>query len=205
MILIISIFIIISIATAAVAIYGLNNTVENQKPKNTQINETQNNNNTQDTNQETHDFVFINMDNNEEKLSDHRGKIVILDLWATWCGPCKNQMFELIKTYNHYTHEDLEILSINIDKREDTNDIISFQNLFKENGYPLNWTFGMEKNENLEKYMPDGGIPTICVFDKDGNLVESQSGVAYFDEIPSNYPSYYPDPIVLKNEIDKIK
>ena len=63
-------------------------------------------------------FSFQGLDGLKKNLSDFRGKIVILDMWATWCSPCGYQMIELEKLYNYYNKELIEIISIDIDQRE---------------------------------------------------------------------------------------
>ena len=60
------------------------------------------------------DFKFQGLDGTLLYLSNYRGKIVILDMWATWCTPCGYQMLELEKIYNHYNKEVIEIISIDI-------------------------------------------------------------------------------------------
>jgi thiol-disulfide isomerase/thioredoxin len=121
------------------------------------------------------DFVFISLDGSKNKLSDYRGKIVILDMWATWCQPCQYQMVELERIYKEYSREKLEILSIDIDTNENVNQIQGFIDQFNKYGYELNWIFGIEY-DSLNKYMPDGKIPALCIFDKKGNIYYSEVG-----------------------------
>jgi thiol-disulfide isomerase/thioredoxin len=64
------------------------------------------------SNGEGEEFTFLDTNGNEKNLSDFRGKIVILDMWATWCSPCGYQMLELEKLYNYYDKEIIEIISI---------------------------------------------------------------------------------------------
>lgn len=114
-------------------------------------------------------------------------------------------MVELIKVYDYYDENTLEILSINIDENENWDDVFNFKQQFLYYyGYSLDWTFGMEIDNNLENYMPDGGIPTICIFDRYGNHIVNKSGIAFYDEIPDGFPSNLPKPLLLKEEIDKI-
>lgn len=133
------------------------------------------------------DFAFIDMDGLEKKLSDYRGKVVILDLWATWCNPCQIQMLELIKVYENYSRNELEIFSINIDEREDLQDINDFIDLFAQYGYSLSWIFGNEK-DNLEKYMKEQSIPTLVIFDQVGRIYHREVGLSVFDTLPSGAP-----------------
>ena len=55
------------------------------------------------------------LDGKEIKLSDYKNKIILLDFWASWCIPCREEMPELIKFYNKHKKEDFVIIGINID------------------------------------------------------------------------------------------
>jgi len=149
------------------------------------------------------DFTFKTLEGKEKKLSDYRGKIVVLDLWATWCSPCQGQMLELRKIYQHYSKDELQILSIDIDSRETVDQIKDFKQQFAYYGYSLDWTFGLEK-DSLDKYMPEAGIPTLAIFNQQGNLKYRHAGLSYFNEIPENYPTDQPEPPLLKEKIDEL-
>lgn len=119
------------------------------------------------------DFAFISLDGETKHLSDYRGKVVILDMWATWCGPCKRQMIELRSVYENYSRDDVEILSIDIDQRE-TAELV--QNFLSDFEYA--WTFGLDNGSIWETYKgASGGIPTLCIFNRDGNLSFSHEGL----------------------------
>lgn len=60
------------------------------------------------------DFVLTNVQGEKVRLSDYRGKPVVLNFWATWCGPCKEEMPYINKVYeNHKNKDDVVILAIN--------------------------------------------------------------------------------------------
>ncbi len=135
------------------------------------------------------DFSFTTLDNNINHLRDYRDKVVILDMWATWCTPCAYQMIELQKAYDHYEPEDLEILSIDIDSREGLSDIQQFMETLQNTyGVTLDWIFGMDDGAIWSRYQISGAIPTLCIFDQEGNLIFSHEGVCIFDELPLGYP-----------------
>lgn len=137
-------------------------------------------NNEIDTGEE---FQFTSLEGERKNLSEYRGKIIILDMWATWCGPCILQMDELKKTYDNYTRDQLEILSINIDPREPITMIKGFIIEYAEYfGYELDWIFGNEYDD-LSNYMPSGSIPTTVIFDQKGNVHNTHSGVIYYNEL----------------------
>lgn len=125
------------------------------------------------------DFTFTSLNGNEIHLSNYRGKIVILDLWATWCSPCKSQMKELKEIYNSYTREKLEILSVDVDPSETLEQIQDFILESKnQEGIDLNWIFGKDDGSVWEKYMTkNAGIPTLCIFDQQGNLYFQDAGL----------------------------
>jgi cytochrome c biogenesis protein CcmG/thiol:disulfide interchange protein DsbE len=136
------------------------------------------------------DFAFTTLDGETTHLSDYRGKVVILDMWATWCSPCQLQMLELRKVYENYSRNDVEIFSIDIDQRETIQQINSFLDIYNENSYELTWIFGMDDGSIWDTYkVGSGGIPALCIFDRDGALTFSHEGLTVYNETPQGYPS----------------
>jgi thiol-disulfide isomerase/thioredoxin len=62
------------------------------------------------------DFAFTDFDGGKHKLSDYRGKVVLLDFWGTWCGPCIEEMRLLDPLYEKYHARGFEIISMNMEK-----------------------------------------------------------------------------------------
>jgi len=61
-------------------------------------------------------FTVRNLKGHRVQLADHKGKVIILNLWATWCGPCRIEMPGMEKLYRRYRTQGLEILAVSLDK-----------------------------------------------------------------------------------------
>ncbi len=137
-----------------------------------------------------HDFEFTLLDGTVKQLSDYRGKVIILDMWASWCGPCTYQMAELRSAYNTYDRNYLEIISLNIDPNEDSEVVSDYITNYKNQyGIELDWIFGQDDGSVWENYMiGSGGIPTLYIFDQEGEIHFSHEGLTFFSEVPDNFP-----------------
>jgi len=145
------------------------------------------------------DFSFSLLNGKTDKLSNYRGKVVIMDMWATWCQPCQLVMPQLKEAYDDYSRDDLEIISINVDTNENAQMIQDFKDQFEEIGIELNWIFGKDDGSIWQKYKTgDGGIPTLCIFDQKGRLHFRKMGVVAYKEIPYYFPDDTPllEPII---------
>ncbi|MCX6667051.1 MAG: TlpA disulfide reductase family protein [Euryarchaeota archaeon] len=132
-----------------------------------------------DTNDDGENFTFTTLDGTEKHLSDYRGKVVLLDMWATWCGPCQLTMIELKKAYENYSREELEIISVDIDLGESAQLIQSYREWFDQNyNIELDWIFGKDNGSIWNKYRMSipGGVPTLYIFDKNGKIYYSKEG-----------------------------
>jgi cytochrome c biogenesis protein CcmG/thiol:disulfide interchange protein DsbE len=114
------------------------------------------------------DFTFTSINKNEIKLSNYKGKVIILDFWATWCPPCRAEIPHFIELYNKYKEEGLVVIGMAIDEKYK---VEKFAKDFKIN-YPV--VIGNEKVAN--DYGGIFGLPTTFIIDKKGNIVEKFIG-----------------------------
>lgn len=119
------------------------------------------------------DFTVTDGEGNEVKLSDFRGKGVVLNFWASWCGPCKSEMPHFQEAYEQYGDE-LHFLMVNLssafgDTKADAEKILT------DGGY----TFPVYYDTNAECAYGYGvtGIPMTFFIDKNGNLVSGKNGM----------------------------
>ena len=119
------------------------------------------------------DFRFVTLDGEEKRLSDYRGKVVILDLMSVNCPACQIEMGFLSGVKDYYS-DDQDVAIISLDVAEDSIDVIN--STFAD--YIGRWEFGIDKyHEASSKYLLEGAIPTIVIFDGYGRIFYLKAGV----------------------------
>jgi len=116
------------------------------------------------------DWELLNKEGKLIKLSEQKGKVIILDFWATWCSPCKMAMPILDNFVDNNKSDKVEIFSINVWERKSHEEVEKF---LKDLGYDMTLLYG--SNELTKKYGITG-IPYICAIDKDGNIRFEERG-----------------------------
>lgn len=100
-------------------------------------------------------------------VNDKKGKVLLLNLWATWCGPCRAEMPALVRMQDKHGAQGFEVLGLNTDD-EEVAKINSFAESMKLN-YPLAWAdTGLQSS--LLKISKFPGIPQSFLLDREGNL-----------------------------------
>ena len=109
------------------------------------------------------DFTLKDLNHKSWTLSQLRGKIVLVNFWATWCPPCRAEMPVLDAIYSHYQNEGLVVLSIT-----DESPLVVVPFLQGHDYHPPVLT---DTNEAVHNQFHVSGIPKTFVFDRDGKLV----------------------------------
>jgi peroxiredoxin len=113
-------------------------------------------------------FTLTDMNGHPVSLADFRGKVVILDFWATWCPPCKREIPDFIELQSQYGSKGLQVIGIGLDEPE------KLKAFALSNG--MNYSVLMGTDDIAMKYGGISGIPTTFVIDKSGNIVNRFEG-----------------------------
>ena len=105
------------------------------------------------------------------ELAKLKGKVVLVNFWATWCPPCRAEIPDFIKVYDTYKSKGLEIVGISLD-----DDGWSVVKPFVEKN-KINYPIVLGDAEVAQQYGGIQGIPTTFFVNKDGNIVDHQVGM----------------------------
>lgn len=124
------------------------------------------------------DFTLATTGDKNIKLSDYRGKVVILDFWATWCPPCRRGIPDLIEIQKEYG-SDVVVIGISMDT-DSKSDVIPFMQKMG-----INYNIAYADAGVVQSYGGVESIPTSFVIDKDGNIVDNHIGLVPKSEFTS--------------------
>jgi thiol-disulfide isomerase/thioredoxin len=145
------------------------------------------------------DVSLWDMNKKPQKLSQYRGKIVILNFWATWCGECKTELPMLVEEQKHYGDRGVVVIGASLDDGTTVKNVRPFAKKEK-----LDFTIWIGATvDHLEKLGLGQAIPATAFFDRDGNLVGRVMGVLHKDDLEhriewllGNQQGTAPEPIV---------
>jgi thiol-disulfide isomerase/thioredoxin len=117
------------------------------------------------------DFELTALDGKKVRLSDYKGKAVLLNFWATWCGPCKIEMPWFVEFKKKYEGQGFEILGVAMEDT-DTEDIAKFAQKMG-----VNYTIVRGKEAVGEAYGGVQGLPTSFYVDREGKIIAQHAGL----------------------------
>ena len=117
------------------------------------------------------DFVLKDMNNAPVSMSAYKGKVVILNFWATWCGPCKTEIPAFVELYDQYKDKGLVIVGVSIDDTPEQ--LRTFTHEWRMQ-YPV-----LQMQSDIESaYGPFYGVPTTFFLARDGSICTKHLGPA---------------------------
>jgi peroxiredoxin len=117
------------------------------------------------------DFALPDAQGNEIKLSDLKGKVVLLNFWATWCGPCKIEMPWFVEFQRDYKDKGFAVVAVSLD--EEGWEVVK---PFAEE-LSLNFPVVVGDDELADKFGGIAALPTTFIIDKEGKIVATHTGL----------------------------
>ena len=123
------------------------------------------------------DFALTTLDGKKVKLSDYRGKAVLLNFWATWCGPCKVEIPWFMELEKQYAPQGLVILGVAMDD-DGKATVTKFAQEMK-----IDYTVLLGNDNVADQYGGVEGLPTTFYVDRNGKIVKVIAGLVSHSEI----------------------
>ena len=118
-------------------------------------------------------FTMKDMTGTNVKLADYKGKVILLDFWATWCGPCKFEIPGFVELQQKYGKDGLQVIGVSVD--DTIEKMVPFVKELKMN-YPA--LQGLGHDDVQEAYGPIWGIPISVIISRDGKICARHTGMA---------------------------
>jgi len=116
------------------------------------------------------EFTFPGLDGKVVRLTDYRGKVVFLNIWATWCPPCREEMPSIRTLYQELKDEDFEILAVSIDALG-AKAVDPFMKKYK-----LSFPALLDTGASIQNLYGTTGVPETFIIDKKGIVVKKTLG-----------------------------
>jgi len=130
------------------------------------------------------DFKLRDLKGKEVSLADYEGKVLFMNFWATWCGPCRAEIPDFIEVYDEYKDKGLEILGVSVDTIS-PDKVLQFVRT-NEMNYPV----VMATRDLFKDYPQPRAIPTTLIIDGKGKIRHKQIGtmskemlINFFNEV----------------------
>ncbi len=124
------------------------------------------------------DFTLKDMYGRDVKLSEYRGKVVLLNFWATWCPPCLAEMPGFVDLQAKYKTQGLEVLGVSVsDAREDLPPFAKAHNI----NYPL--LVGQDHDDLINAYDAATAIPVSVIIGRTGTICDRHMGLADLEQL----------------------
>lgn len=115
------------------------------------------------------DFSLSDLQGKKLSLTDYRGKVVLLDFWATWCAPCQEEIPHFVEMQNQYGSSGLQVVGISMD-----DDAKPVQEFYRQ--HQLNYPVAVGDTKLAERFGGILGLPVTFVIDRQGRITKKFVG-----------------------------
>lgn len=120
-------------------------------------------------------FMIKDMTGNKINVSQFKGKVIFLNLWATWCGPCRAEMAGIQRLYEKANKDKVIFLMVSLDADQDRDKIVGY---VKKKEFTFQ---AYQPSGYLPKQLQVSSIPTTFVISRDGKIVKKEIGSMQYD------------------------
>jgi peroxiredoxin len=113
-------------------------------------------------------------------LSDYKGKVILLDFWATWCPPCRKEIPGFIELYNTYKSRGLVVIGVSMDDADDIADVKRYATQINMN-YPV--LLGAGREDDLKPSYGELPLPTSFIISRDGRICDRHDGLTAKNQV----------------------
>lgn len=125
------------------------------------------------------EFSLAGLDGKPLSLADYRGKVVLLDFWATWCVPCRTEIPHFVEFQNKYREQGLQVIGISMDDGPKP-----VQEFYQQ--YKMNYPVALGTDKVAESYGGVLGLPVAFLIGRDGRIAAKYVGEAQMPVIEQN-------------------
>ncbi len=118
------------------------------------------------------DYSAKSLEGSNYRVGDQKGKVVLINAWATWCGPCRYEIPELKRLHREYGDKGLEIIGVSIDMGPAEPAVRQFVEVNK-----IEYPILLDPQSRLTTLLRTTSIPTSVMLDRDGNVVWRHIGI----------------------------
>ena len=117
-------------------------------------------------------FLLPDLNGRMQQLASYRGRIVVLNFWATWCGPCNEEMPELVEIQNRYAPYGVQVVAAAADSTGSKKNVLDFVRRLKLN-FPILLSLD---EETMTSFGFSGALPATALIDPEGHIVARYDG-----------------------------
>jgi peroxiredoxin len=134
-------------------------------------------------------FTFKDLEGKPVALSDYKGKVILLDFWATWCPPCRKEIPGFVELYHTYKSRGLVVIGVSMDDADDLADVKRYVAQIKMN-YPV--LLGAGREEELKPAFGEIPLPTSFIIARDGRICARHDGLTAKEQVEREITALLP-------------
>ena len=135
------------------------------------------------------EFTLKRLDGGKESLRDHRGHPVVLNFWASWCGPCRTEMPDLVSAFQAHQSQGLHVLAINLTDQERRKDVSRFVD-----DLAMPFPVLLDENGRVRERFELVAVPTTVFVDSTGVIRRVHSGPISREALARGLDAILPGP-----------